>query len=121
MTKRTNLGPRYVTYLTCGIILIVRAPQISDIALIWIRGRGVAVFEYPALARVLYLMERAIADSRLGIALVNAAVGVAAATIILGLLRNSDARDSLCMAAPTLMLVTQNVEDITALFILLAM
>jgi hypothetical protein len=120
MTKRTDLRPRYVTYLTCGIILVALAPQISDIATIWMRGRGVAAFEYPALARALYLMERAIADSRVGIALVNAAVGVAAATVIVGLLRNGGGRDSLWMAAPTLMLVTQNVEGITALLILLA-
>jgi hypothetical protein len=120
MTNRRDLRPRCITYLTCGILLIILAPQISDIATIWMRGPGVAGFEYPALARALYLIERAIADSRLGIALVNAAIGIAAAVTVIGVLRRNGGRDSLWMAAPTLMLVTQNVEGITALLILLA-
>ncbi len=102
------------------MLLIGLAPQISDIATIWLRGRGTAVFEYPVLAHALFLMERAIADSRLGIALVNGAVGVVAAAVIVVVLRRSGGRDSVWMAAPTLMLVRQNVEGITALMILLA-
>ena len=121
MAERTDLRPRCITYLACGVILVVLAPQTSDIATIWVRdASGVAVFEYPVLARVLYLAERAVAPSRLGIALVNAAVQIVAAVCIISLLRRNRGRHSLWMAAPTLMLVTLNVEGITALLILLA-
>lgn len=121
MAERTDLRPRCITYLACGVILVVLAPQTSDIATIWVRdASGVAVFEYPVLARVLYLAERAVAPSRLGIALVNAAVQIVAAVCIISLLRRNRGRHSLWMAAPTLMLVTLNMEGITALLILLA-
>src|SRR5271157_6566754 len=53
---------------------------------------------------------RAIAPSRLGIALVNAAVQIVAAVCIISVLRRNRGRHSLWMAAPTLMLVTLNVE-----------
>src|SRR5206468_12728106 len=99
MTNRIDLRPRCITYLTCGIILVVLAPQMSDIATIWLRGAGVGAFEYPALARALYVIESAIAPSRVAIALVNAAVGIAAAVGVIGLLRRSGGRDSLWMAA----------------------
>jgi hypothetical protein len=103
------------------LILVVLAPQTSDIATIRVREiRGVPGFEYPALARFLYVAERAIAPSRLGIAVVNAAVGTAAAIGIAGLLRRTGGRSSLWMGCPTLMLVALNVEGITALLIVLA-
>jgi hypothetical protein len=119
MANEKSLTPRFITYLACGVIMVALAPQISDLATIWLRGPGVGAFEYPVLARGLYSTERAIANSRSGIALVNAAVGVAAAVAIMGLLRRSGGREALWMGAPTLMLVTQNVEGITALLILL--
>src|SRR5271157_6419216 len=118
MAERTDLRPRCITYLACGVILVVLAPQTSDIATIWVRDAS--GFEYPVLARVLYLAERAVAPSRLGIALVNAAVQIVAAVCIISVLRRNRGRHSLWMAAPTLMLVTLNVEGITALLILLA-
>ena len=120
MAERTDLRPRCITYLACGVILVVLAPQTSDIATIWVRDASGRRFEYPVLARVLYLAERAVAPSRLGIALVNAAVQIVAAVCIISLLRRNRGRHSLWMAAPTLMLVTLNVEGITALLILLA-
>jgi uncharacterized membrane protein len=121
LTKKTDLRPRCIAYLTCGVILVALAPQTSDIATIWMRqASGDSAFEYPVLARLLYLAERAVAPSRLGIALVNAAVQIVAAVCIIGLLRRNGGRHSLWMAAPSLMLVTLNVEGITALLIVLA-
>jgi uncharacterized membrane protein len=121
LTKKTDLRPRCIAYLTCGVILVALAPQTSDIATIWMRqASGDSAFEYPVLARLLYLAERAVAPSRLGIALINAAVQIVATVCIIGLLRRNGGRHSLWMASPTLMLVTLNVEGITAFFIVLA-
>ena len=121
LTNKTDLRPRFVAYLAGGVMLVVLAPQTSDIATIWVRQtNGDAVFEYPVLARLLYLAEGVVAPSRLGIALVNAAVQIVAAVFIVGLLRRSGGRHSLWMTAPSLILVTLNVEGITALLILLA-
>jgi uncharacterized membrane protein len=121
MTKPTDLRPRFITYLACGLILVILAPQTSDIATIRVRElSGVSGFEYPALARVMYVAEKTIAPSRIGIALLNALVGTASAVVIAGLVRQRGGRSSLWMGCPTLMLVALNVEGITALLIVLA-
>jgi hypothetical protein len=122
LTKKTDLRPRCIAYLTCGVILVALAPQTSDIATIWMRqASGDSAFEYPVLARLLYQAEAAVAPSRLGIAVVNAAVEIVAVVCIISLLRRNGGRHSFWMASPTLMLVTLNVEGITALLIVLAM
>ncbi len=121
-TTETDLIPRFIAYMGCGVMLVVLAPQTSDIATIWVRqANGDAVFEYPVLARALFLAEGAVAPSRLGIALVNAAVQIVATVCIVSLLRRTGGRQSLWMAAPSLMLITLNVEGITALLILMAL
>jgi uncharacterized membrane protein len=66
-------------------------------------------------------MERTIAPSRLGIALTNAGIGVAAAVCVTVLLWRKGERAPLWMAAPTLILAAVNVDAVTALFILLAL
>src|SRR5262245_44764291 len=102
-----DLRPRCTTYLVCGVLLAVLAPQTSDIATIWMREPNEAgVFEYPVLARSLYLAERTVAPSRVGIALVNSVVGVVAAAWIIGLLRRDGGRESLWMGAPSLILIS---------------
>jgi uncharacterized membrane protein len=112
--------PRFITFLACAVLLVTLAPQTSD--LFQIRKRemsGVSGFEYPVLAKVLYVTERAVAPAPMGIDLLNAAVGVVAAVGVAALLRKEREAQSLWMTAPSLMLVAVNVDAITALMILL--
>lgn len=114
--------PRHVTYLLCSVLLVSLAVQTSDIATIRSRELdGSTVFEYPVLARALYRIERAAAPTPIGIALVNAAIGVAAAIRVSLLLVRAGGNASLWMVAPSLILVCVNVDAITALLVMLAL
>jgi uncharacterized membrane protein len=117
-----DLIPRNIAYLLCSVLLVGLAVQTSDIATIRQRElSGDTRFEYPVLARALYLLEREVAGTPTGIALVNAGLGIAAAVGVTWLISRRGGSASLWMASPTLMLVGVNVDAITALSILLAL
>lgn len=113
--------PRYLAFLFCSVLLVGLAVQTSDLATIrQNESNGDPRFEYPVLARALYVAERAVAPSRTGIALANAAVGVAAAVGVTVLLRRNGGDARLWMTAPTLILIGVNVDAVTGLLGLLA-
>jgi len=111
-----------VPALVSAALLILFDRQTSDIGAVRLEEMTrVRPFEYPVLARLLYLGERALSGSILGISLINVGVGVAGAVAMALLLRRMGADYSLWVAAPLLVLAGQNWDVITALTIALAM
>ena len=111
-----------VPALACSLALIVVNDKVSDIG--YLRSeelRHVQPFEYPALARPLYLLERAVSGSILGISLVNVAVCTIGALLMVGVLRDMDADAGLWIGAPLLVLTGQNWDVLTALTIALTL
>lgn len=114
-----SVRARQVAVLACSALLVIVAVQTSDVATVRLRElshlRG---FEYPVLARLLYIGERLIWSSRRGIAIVNAAVAILAAAVLARVLRKAGAVQlEAWIAAPTLILVAVNVDGVTALTI----
>jgi hypothetical protein len=111
---------RFVLLLAAGIALVAVKPAISDVGtdrLYEIR-HVLPAFEYPVLARAVFLVERALSDSRTGIALVNAVVGVGFAVLVLRLLPGSTRR-SVWASAPILVLAAQTMDAITCVLLVL--
>jgi uncharacterized membrane protein len=103
-------------------LLVAAHSEISDTVLV--RSEELArshPFEYPALARVLYLGERAVSGSQLGIALVNAVLMIALALVVREVLRAGGADVAIWSTAPILVLAGQNWDVLTVLFIALAL
>ena len=116
-----DVRARHVAYLAGAVLLVAVAVQTSDIATVrWREIDGIAGFEYPTLARWLFVAERWVAGSRQGIAMVNAVVAVAATVAVSVSLQRSGANVTLWLAAPTLLLVAVNVDAVTALLVTLA-
>lgn len=121
MVRWTDWRPPHVALLAGAVLLVAVNWEISDIAVIrWRETVGDTDFEYPVLARVIYLGERAITGSRTAIGVVNAILGVGLAVVVTHVLRNSDANIRMWALSPTLLLVGQNVDALTALLIALA-
>ena len=105
---------------TCALALIIFNDKVSDIG--YLRSeelRHVQPFEYPALARPLYLLERAVSGSILGISLVNVVVCTIGALLMVVVLRDTGADVTLWVGAPLLVLAGQNWDVLTALTIAL--
>jgi uncharacterized membrane protein len=124
-----DLLPRFVTLLVSAGLLMALAPDLSDIGNVRKRELFVAAggvlgpnlpkaFEYPVLARVLYLGEKAVSASVFGITLVNVAVGLAGAVVVYLLLKRARADVAVWALAPTLLLAAQNLDAWTAAIVL---
>lgn len=110
---------RFAALLTAAVLLVVLAWDVSDIAVIrWRETVGDTDFEYPVLARAIYLAERAVTGSHLRIGVLNAVLMVPFAVAVAAVLRRRGFDASLWMGAPTLLFAGQNVEPITALLLL---
>jgi uncharacterized membrane protein len=108
----------HAALLAGGVLLVALQTGTSDIA--FVREREIAGnggFEYPVLVRPLYLAERAITGSVAGIAIVNALLAVTVAVVVTVALRRIGADVGTWAMAPTLLLVGQNVDAITALLV----
>jgi len=108
--------------LACSLALIVVNDKVSDIG--YVRSeelRHVQPFEYPALARPLYLLERAVSGSILGISLVNVVICTVGALLMVIVLKDMGADASLWIGAPMLVLTGQNWDVLTALTIALTL
>jgi uncharacterized membrane protein len=78
-------------------------------------------FEYPALARAVYLAERSVSGSLFGIAIVNLVAMLLVAAAVGWVLREAGADSALWVGAPILVLAGQNWDVLTALSIALAL
>jgi uncharacterized membrane protein len=107
--------------LSIAALLILVKPALSDIGAVrhheLTHGRP---FEYPVLARLAYLCERAISGSVFGISVVNVVVAVVAAVVVTRVVRGAGGDASLWAGAPLLVLVGQNWDAVVALAIALA-
>lgn len=111
----------FVTLLAGAVALVALAPRVSDVHNTrFYEIHHILPFEYPVLGRALFVLERAIASSPDGMARVHAVVGVAAAVVVAVVLRRAGARTAVWTTAPTLVLVGQNVDAVTCVFIALA-
>ena len=113
--------PLFGLLLLAAFALVVSVPRVSDIRMqrLYEIGR-ILPFEHPVLSRLVYVGLRTVADGPVAIAIVAAAVGVAAAVAVAALLRRADADVALWMSAPTLVLVGQNLDAVTCVFIVCA-
>jgi uncharacterized membrane protein len=111
---------RFGLLLAAGIALVAVKPDVSDVGTdrLYEQRHVLPAFEYPVLARVVFLAERAISASHLGISLVNAVVSVAFAVAVLAALP-ARARRHVWAAAPILVLVAQTMEGVTCLLLVL--
>lgn len=109
---------RLAAFVVAGVLLVVLSWDVSDIAVIrWREAVGDTAFEYPALARALYLGERAITGSYHAIGVVNALLMLPFVIAVAVVLRRRGFDAGMWMAAPTLIFAFQNVDAITALLI----
>lgn len=120
--------PRFVTLLVCAGLLMALAPDLSDVGNIrkrelFVAGGGILRkdlphgFEYPVLAKVLYLGERAVSSTVFGVTVVNIFVGIAGALVVYYLLRRARADTAVWCLAPTLLLAAQNIDAWAAVVI----
>lgn len=115
-----GFSPRFGVLLAGAVALVVAVPRVSDVRMQRLYEMGdILPFEHPVLARVLYVALRTVVDSPTGIAIAAAVVGAAAAFAVAVLLRRAGADVAVWTAAPTLVLVGQNVDAITCIFIVL--
>lgn len=112
---------RFPVLLGLAALLVVAAPRVSDVRTQRIYEiKHILPFEHPVGTRWLFLAMRAITGSPTGMAIVTVVVGVAAAVAVAWLLRAHGADSLVWTAAPTLVLVGQNVDAVTCVFIVLA-
>jgi uncharacterized membrane protein len=112
---------RFAILLLAGLAIVVAAPRISDVHNTrYYEIHRILPFEYPVLGRVLFVLERAVAGSPDAMARTHAVVAVLVAVVVAIALRRAGASSAVWTAAPTLLLVAQNVDAVTCLLVVLA-
>ena len=111
--------PRFVALLVAAVLLVAISWDVSDIAVIrWRETVGDTDFEYPVLARGLYLAERAVTGSKDLIGVLNALLMMPFVVAVAVVLRRRRLDAALWVGAPTLLFAGQNIDAITALLVL---